>query len=84
MALVTPRIPLPGDDIMVWASQLVDAFPPSDVIPMLDDPKEWRRWAMSFCYRSPTFARFHVPDPYIYETWQGWALSLLLVMPFGS
>jgi hypothetical protein len=78
----TPRLPLPwGTDLQTWANQLVDAFP-RDWIPRLVDAKDWQRWAADF-QGSPTFQKYHVPDPFQAKNWQDWASELVLVLPFA-
>lgn len=71
-----------SDDVIAWADQMGFLIErESDNFPRLDDPKEWREWAMCV-YCSPDDIGQDAPDPEAYDTWQEWAMRLFATTNF--
>ncbi len=66
-------IPIPTMmDYRSWASRVRDSYP--SAVPLPGPEHLWYQFAVAV-YSSPTFARFNVPNPYVYTSWRDWAFD---------
>ena len=73
-----------GDDVIAWTDQMTFLIGEKTPNPIrLDDPKDWREWAMCIVGSQDTIGQ-DSPDPYTFATWQGWAERLFLTQDFSG
>ena len=65
-----------GIDLQRWADSLILEFP-TDEIPILTDPDQWRDWAERLMECSSFQA---VPHPDFYPDWTLWAFGVVAVL----
>ena len=73
-----------GDDVVAWTDQmmyLIQREAPNCV--QLDNPAEWQTWAACLV-ATPDIIGQDAPDPYEFDTWQGWAEALFLTIDFSG
>lgn len=58
--------------VVEWADQTSHSLAEYGIIPRLDAPGEWRRWADEIS-ALPGIAAQSPPDPRAFDTWQAWA-----------
>ena len=73
-----------GDDVIGWSDHMI--FLVQEEVPpliRLDDPEEWREWAMCLVGSQDTLGQ-DSPDPHAFATWQEWAERLFLTQDFSG
>lgn len=66
--IIDPR----GLTVIEWTDYMTDELVGFSAPPRLDDPAEWRTWALAVC-QSPRIAAFNPPSPIHFRDWREWA-----------
>jgi hypothetical protein len=66
--IIDPR----GLTVIEWTDYMADELVGFSLPPRLDDPEQWRMWAL-IVSQSPAVAAFNPPNPLQYLDWSEWA-----------
>lgn len=70
-------------EVQEWADVMVDELQGYSQPPRLDDPKEWREWALAVI-QSPRIAAYNPPQPFTFSDWREWAMRFNQAVPLNT
>lgn len=59
--------------VVEWTDFMVDELTGRSAPPRLDDPEQWKAWAL-LVVQSPQIAASNPPDPRQFDDWREWAM----------
>lgn len=72
MTLIDPQ----GMGVIEWTDRMVLELEPFGTFPELNEPEEWRDWALAVIQNVP-IAACQPPDPRFFIDWRDWAYRFL-------
>lgn len=64
-------------DLETWASRIIYDLAPQFSFGKIQDYKDWKDWGCQFSTANIFGA---IPDPYMFDDWNQWAMSLCRVI----